>query len=131
MVGPAVRAKQDGVELFSGDGKRVSSVSPTLTKLEGASIDLGASDVGRIFSKGWNMNPMTQYLPSTIVTPHQTWMPYLGQVNMLLHILWAVKTFMDAIEEEAGDREGGPTTKPVRLTRFEVVDFNQILPENI
>lgn len=121
-----VRMSPEGVDLFSENSK-VGGFTRALVKLFGQNVDLGPSDVGRIHSGDWRMNPAVSTIPSTIVSPQVTWMPALPEVSLLLVMLWSITEALDKMED--GEEGSGSRPRMKRERRFQILDFNQMLPE--
>lgn len=123
-VEKAIRITPDGAEVYAA-GERVASISSSHTRLDSASVNLGPSDVGRIMSGAWQMNPVSAVLPSSIVTPNTTWLPYVGEVNILLNIVWVIRQYMEGLKDSSGRPRAN---RAIKIQQ--VVDFNAMLPES-
>ena len=122
-----IRQGPKSVSLFGEDGL-LAAFSKTSTKIDTATLDIGPSDVGRVRSGNNQMNPAGQFVPSTIVSPQPGWLPIIQSTFALLSILKVISSYLDDMDEEVNS--GDNSVRHKFIQRYQIVDFNQMLPES-
>lgn len=131
MFNHSIKVTPDGVSLYDSDGSKRAELSKSRTSFDSVSFDAGVGDAGRIGYRAHAMNPMSALVPSDAVTPVKLWMeipPVYIVGSILYEILKVLSEFRDL------ERENAPVSrlgKPKKITTFQIINFNDFLPERV
>jgi len=130
MAAKPLRTDGFTVELYD-QNEKLATFSKDVSRLGGDSVQFQTQDFGRMEVGGRQGNPMSQYLPSDVVTPHTVWLTINPLANFALNLIWAVKEVMDALESDEEDAETRARVSPRTKDVYQIVDFNEFLPEEV
>lgn len=122
-----IRITDNDLTGFDRQGNLRVSFGKGMTQFTSPSIQLGPDDPGRIFCGNDQMNPLGRHIPSTIVSPQPTWRPTIPQITIAFTIIMAILAASEQLEDELDDKQ--TSYKSIKRTAFQVINFNDYLPE--
>lgn len=127
----SIRLRNDDYTVFDRNGQMRVALAKGMTKFTAPSIQLGADDPGRIFTGNEQMNPLGRYIPSTVVSPQPTWIPVTPEVNIAVNMIFAILAAVDDLEEATGSSYNLGAGRTKRIKSFQILNFEDLLPENV
>jgi len=126
------RITDDNITMFDRLGELRVAFGKGMTKFTAPAVQLGPDDPGRVFSGNYQMNPVGKVISSNIVTPLPTWLEtHAGQASLAMGMIFAIAAVADDIDDEINDSNNGVLGRPRRKKSFQIVDFEDFLPESI
>lgn len=125
-MGLFFKSNDQSAEIFVGDQKLLS-VSENQSRLGGATTQVEA-EPSNFLAGLYQGNPVSQYIPSDIVTPHTVWLDVNPALSIIANVIWAIKEAIDQVEEESEQARNRGVKK---ITRFQIINYNEMLPEDV
>lgn len=130
MYDLTIKTNSKGFAVFDRDGRHRMTVSDQHAKIDSASVNINVSDPARITTNREQANPLGRYVASSIVSPQPTWTPIVPTINIAMTMIFAIAAIASEIEDDISDKSFGPFGKPIRRTSFQIVNFEDFLPES-
>lgn len=129
MYGFTLRTNSKGFTAFDRQGRHRLTASDEQMKVDAASVNLGISDPARLTTQSEQANPLGRHVASTVVSPQPTWLPIVPQINIAMTMIFAIVAIANQIEDDMGEKTFSGLGRPVRRTNFQIVNFDDFLPE--
>lgn len=124
-----VGVNDEGVALFDKGGQVRADFTQGFATMNSPAVDLGPENPSRVSSGDYQMNPLGHILPSNVVTPLSTWRQTPTNLNIAVSMLVMLSLALATIDDE--DNSGPRKNGPKRIESFQIVDFNDFLPEGV
>lgn len=125
-----LRSTKDSFAAFGINGQKLASFSPHKTTINAASTQMASGDPSAVSAGGFSFNVLAKLLSSNIVTPIQTFVA-TPQFNLGVTVIAGIAMYLASVDDKVNDGLETNNIKPLKVSRYQVLDLNDLIPESV